>query len=96
MLYPLCYGVERDVHVVLAHGLKYVAPKVPDVDRLTVHRDDYGGVNGTPAGPVNGFEIVEQFDEGSGHALDPDAHVPGKGVVESESDVRRRGKGRRR
>lgn len=96
LLYPLCYGVEGGVHIVLAHGLKYVAPKVPDVDSFAVHRDDYGGVDGTPAGPVNGFEVVEKFDEGSGHALDPDAHVPGKGVVESESDVRRRGKGRRR
>lgn len=80
----------------LAHGLKYVAAKVPDVDRLAVHRDDYGRVDGTPTGPVNGFEVVEQFDEWSGHALDPDAHVPDKGVVESESGIRRRGKRRRR
>lgn len=42
LLYPLCYGVERGVHIVLAHGFEYVAPKVPNADRFTVHRDDYG------------------------------------------------------
>lgn len=93
LLYPLCYGVERDVHIVLAHGLEYVAPKVPDVDRFAVHRDDNGRVDGTPAGPVDGFVVVEQLDEGPGHALDPDTHVPSKGVVESERGIRRRGKG---
>lgn len=63
----------------LAHGLQDVTSQIPNVCDLTIQRDDNGRVDGTPAGPVDGLEVIDKLYNWSGHALDPNTHVPEKG-----------------